>query len=164
MSQGKYWFGIAAMLFLGVLFVVSGVGKIFLQSTSVDYPLILSFLPASVAQAIFAALPYVETGIGLLLIIGVGVRFAASIAALLITAFMATNITLIALGRGAEFCSCFGINGRLTVSASLAMDIAMAIPVIIIFVCYRGNFFNTTPLILTEGHSTRTRLNSACEG
>ena len=156
MGEGhRYWVGIIAMLFLGMLFLVSGVGKLFMQATSVDYPLYLDFLPAGLSQGVHVVLPYIEAGIGILLILGVGIRFTTSLASFLIVAFIISNIIMIVWGYGAEPCQCFGMNGRLTVTASLVLDVIMAALTIIIFACYRGNFFNAIPLILTTGHKVK---------
>jgi len=142
------------MLFLGMTFVVSGVGKL-LSYSSVAYPSVLDVLPPVLVQAV---LPCVEIGIGALLILGIGIRFAAGLSTVLIVGFVISNILMITQGLGAEPCNCFGVNGQLTIASSLILDAIMAGLVAAIFVCYRGSFFNTTPLALTTGHKAKSAL------
>lgn len=158
MKDKRYWLTMVAMLFLGMFYMVSSTGKLFLQSTSVEYPLFLELLlPVGLAQTLAYSLPYIELGIGVLLIMGIGIKLAASASALLIMGYLLSNAVMIQWGYGASPCGCFGMNGSLTVYGSLTIDIIMGILTVTILASYRGAYFNCIPLILTEGHTTRAR-------
>lgn len=142
----RYWANVPAMLLLGMFFIVAGVGKLLYQSNSfASYPFLES-LP--LAQGLYLALPYIEIAIGAMLIHGFMVRFATTMAASMVALFVASNIILITMGRGAEACGCFGMAGRLTYIDALFIDSLMAVLIVVIFICHRGRYFNLTPWFL----------------
>lgn len=152
MKEGyKYWIGTLALIFLGMIFTVAGVGKLLAGSKAFEPFVSPGFLPQSFVEVIYIGLPYLEIIIGLLLILGILVKFSTSLASLLIIGFIASNILTIYLGGGAEPCGgCFGLLGGLTAISALAMDGIMAVMVAVILVCYRGNFFDISPWFLGE--------------
>lgn len=137
MREGyKYWVGTLARIFLGVTFIVAGVGKLLAGSSSFEPFVLPVVLSQSFGEAIYTGLPYLEIIVGGLLIFGVAIRFATILSALLIMGFMASNILQISLGAGTEPCGgCFGVAGGLTAISALAMNGIMALMVVIIFVC-----------------------------
>ena len=143
-----YWMKIPVMLNLGMLFIVAGVTKLFYQSNSFTTAPFLEATPG--ALSLYAALPYIEIVIGLLLISGLMVKFAAACAAALITIFLASTLYLVSTGHGFDLCGCFGMAGRLTYISALGIDVIMAGMVAIIFICQRGTYFNMTPWFLDE--------------
>lgn len=151
MKNMAYWSGILATILLGMLLVVAGVGKLMSGTTGYDAYLFPSFLPELVTGAAYIAIPYVEVAVGLLLILGIGVKFATSISAWLIACFVASNLYLLSIGVGT--CGdCFGVAGGLTVYAALVIDGLMALMVAVIFLSQKGTYFNITPWYLI-GHT-----------
>ena len=154
MKEGhKYWVVLLATIFLGVIFVVAGMGKLLAQSLGFSPFLFPGFLPAAVTQAIYIVIPYIEIAIGALLVFGVAVRFVTSLSALMIAGFVASNLYMIYLGVGTGPCGgCFGYFGSLTAIASLTLDSIMAALVVVILLCCRGGYFNLMPLFLQSVH------------
>ena len=147
----RYWIGVWAMLFLGVLFIVAGLGKLLAGINGFEPFTALAFLPHSLLDGISMGLPYIEIAIGVLLLLGIAVKFANSCAAFLITGFIVSNLLAIYFGRGAEPCAgCFGVYGSLTAISALLLDGIMAALVVTIAFCYRGSFFDMSPLVLKK--------------
>lgn len=155
MKEGyRYWISVFAIIFLGVIFIVAGAGKLLAGSKGFEPFGPLTFLPQSFVEGIGIGFPYIEVIIGGLLILGIAVKFAASFSALLIVGFMASNILAIYLGHGAEPCGgCFGVAGGLSAVSALIIDGIMAAMVAVIAVCYQGSFFNISPMVLREGRA-----------
>ena len=143
-----YWMKIPVMLNLGMLFIVAGVTKLFYQSDSFTTAPFLETIPG--ALSLYAALPYIEIVIGLLLISGLMVKFAAACAAALITIFLASTLYLVSTGHGLDLCGCFGMAGRLNYIGAFGIDVAMVLMVTVILICQRGSYFNMTPWFLDE--------------
>jgi len=151
MKEGyRYWIGTLATIFLGVTFIVAGVGKLLAGSKAFEPFVLPVVLSQSFSEVIYSWLPYIEITVGGLLILGIAIKFASSISALLIAGFTVSNILLIYLGRGTEPCGCFGMAGGLTVFSALIVDGIMAVMVAVIFVCYRGDFFDLCPMVLRK--------------
>lgn len=148
----RYWMKVPAMTFLGMIFIVAGVGKIFFYSSAFSpFPFIQLFdagLPLAINQFLFAVLPYVEIVIGAMLVHGFMVKFANTIAASMVGVFLINNIYMVSIGRGREPCHCFGMAGGLTYIDALVIDIMMAVMVAVIFFCHKGSYFNLTPWFL----------------
>jgi len=145
----RYWMNVPAMLLLGMFLIVAGVGKLLYNSNSfASYPFLES-LPLT--QALYLALPYIEIAIGLMLIHGFMVKFAATMAGSMVAVFAISNILLINVGKGFELCGCFGMAGSLTYVDALVIDFIMAVLVAAVFICHRGRYFNLTPWFLEPG-------------
>lgn len=153
-DKQRYWFSGLAMILLGMTFIVAATGKLMMGSASFDLFAFPSFVPQALAKAIYASLPYVELVIGGLLIIGIAVRLAVSLSALLIVGFVTSNILLINLGVS-DCAGCFGVMGSFTPAATLFMDGIMAALAMVILLCYRGGFFNRIPWFLEAAHGGR---------
>ena len=144
----RYVMKLPAMTFLGMIFIVAGVGKLLYNSAAfVPFPFIEG-LPVALTQVLFSVLPYVEIAIGAMLLHGFMVKFAAVIAGSMILVFIVNNIAMVSRGRGREPCQCFGMAGGLTYVDALVIDIMMVILVAVIFFCQKGGYFNTTPWFL----------------
>lgn len=151
MRKYIYWVGVLAAIFLGMIFVVAGMGKLMLQSGSYEPFLFPALMPQTLSNAVSLGVPYMEIIIGLLLICGIATKFTTSISAALIVCFIASNLYLLSIGVGT--CGgCFGVAGGLTVYAALVLDGLMAVLVVIIFLSHKGAYFNKTPWFLT-GHT-----------
>ena len=154
----KHWLGLGASLILGVIFLISGVGKLLAQEELFEtfFPGFLDFLSLEQTRLLFYGLPYVELVIGALLIIGVGTKLAAAFSLLLIGAFTASNVWFITHGMGFEPCGCLGIfdrlfQSKLSTQQSLYLDIAMLTLALTTLLCYNRSFTNLYPWFIRKG-------------
>lgn len=90
----KHWLGLGASITLGMIFLVSGIGKLLLQGELFEtyFPGFLDFLTLDQTRLLFYGLPYAEIAIGTLLIAGFATKLIAALTALLIAAFIASNV------------------------------------------------------------------------
>ena len=152
--------GIGVSIILGIIFVAAGLGKLLTDAYS--YKMIFSpfppdFLSTALTYAILSWFPYVETVIGLLLIIGIMPKFMSLLSAVLIAGFITNNAWRLSRGLGYEPCTCFGILDRimelkLSTTGALYLDIVMLALVLIIVFCHKSSFFNIYPQFLARGN------------
>jgi len=142
----RYWINVPAMTMLGMFLLVAGVSKLFYQSGSFSAAPFIESLP--LVGVFFVVLPYIEIALGLLLVNGVAVKFAATLTGAMVAQFATSNIILITMGKGFELCDCFGMAGRLTYLDALIIDGIMAFLVAVVLVCHRGRYFNRLPWFL----------------
>jgi len=140
-SKAKYWLGIWASLFLGMTFIVAGMGKWF--SGVVEFQLLTT--QHTLTEFLNTWLLPIELTIGIILVAGIFTKCAASFSLLLIAGFIINNILLISVGLGGEPCNCFGMGNTLSVIDSLFLDGVMVALAITILVLYPGRFFNKRP-------------------
>jgi len=147
----RQWLGIWAAVFLGIIFVVAGTGKIFAQSGNLDPLRLPEYLFPPLAQAISSTLPWVEIMVGCMLILGIAIKLTTGFSALMIGGFIANNIALITLGLANEPCGCFGgaIGGGLSISTALMLDGVMVVMALLIFVFHPSSFTSIRPWCLT---------------
>jgi len=75
MKEGfRDWLGIWARIFLGMVFIVAGAGKLLAGSQGFEPFVLPSFLPQALTESIYAGLPYIEILIGGLLILGIAMK------------------------------------------------------------------------------------------
>lgn len=141
----RHWLGILASIFLGMTFIVAGMGKWFASVKEFELLAFPDFLSQSVAETLFTWLPRVELTIGIVLIAGIAVKFVACLSLPLIIGFIVNNILLISMGSGREPCNCFGMGEKLSVFGSLHLDVVMVALVITVLVFHPGRFFNKRP-------------------
>lgn len=141
-THHKNWLGILASLFLGMTFIVAGSGKLF--SGVVDFELTLSELIPLPPTLLILLLP-VELAVGILLVVGIFTRCAASFSLLLIAGFITNNILLINSGLGGEPCNCFGMGQGLSVIGSLYLDGVMVALAVWALIFYPSRFFEVRP-------------------
>ena len=144
----RYIMKLPTMTFLGMIFIVSGVGKLLYNSGAfVPFPFIEG-LPVAVSQVLFSVLPYVEIIIGAMLVHGFMVKFATVVTGSIVLLFIVNNIIMVSIGRGREPCNCFGMAGGITYVDALVIDCIMAAMVAVILICHKGGYFNITPWFL----------------
>jgi uncharacterized membrane protein YphA (DoxX/SURF4 family) len=152
----KRWLGPGAGIILGLIFLLSGVGKL-LNEYDVFFIFFTPFadflLPF--ARLIYLWLPVVEIAVGLLLITGVLARPAAALAVVLIAIFLANNSWLIAHGFGAEPCGCFGVleelaRIRVLTIGAMVLDAVMLLLALAALFLARVSFFNINPWFWAE--------------
>jgi len=113
---GWLWLSTLGRVLLGAVWLVAGLMKITDLDASVRAVRAYRLLPEVAAQALGAGLPMVEVLLGILLLLGAGIRAGAAISAVLLVAF------LIGIGsawaRGLQIdCGCFGSGGQLAAGA-----------------------------------------------
>ena len=139
---------LGSSIFLGLVLLVSGIGKIPGQTEFID-ALLGSFWTPAVAYFIGYCLPWVEIVLGVALVIGVFPRIAAGLCLPLIAGFMANNSWAISQGKEFEECGCFGIFekffGAMTPAQALGLDIVLFVLALIILLLHPGGFFNFRP-------------------
>jgi uncharacterized membrane protein YphA (DoxX/SURF4 family) len=106
----KEWFGLLARLVVGGVWLAAGALKVPDPASSVRSVRAYDLLPESVVPTIGHALPALEIVVGVALIVGVLVRGAAVLSAVLQVAFIIGIST--AWARGLQIdCGCFGGGG-----------------------------------------------------
>lgn len=108
----RSWVGTAARLGLAAVWLVAGGSKVGDLAASGRAVVAYRVLPYEVATVIGAALPFVELALGVLLLVGLATRLAATVATLLLVVFIAGIISAWARGLPID-CGCFGGGGDL---------------------------------------------------
>ena len=90
-AAGKYgsWFGLLSRLILGGVLFAAGWLKIFTPAKSQMSVRAYEVLPISIANFLGIALPWLEVGFGILLILGIAVRLSAIVGGGLMVVFIA---------------------------------------------------------------------------
>ena len=111
-TSGKYgsWFGLLSRLILGGVLFAAGWLKIFTPAKSQMAVRAYEVLPIGLANFLGIALPWLEIGFGVLLIIGVAVRLSAIVGGGLMLLFIAAISQAWARGLSID-CGCFGGGG-----------------------------------------------------
>lgn len=146
---------LGSSLFLGLILVVSGSGKIPGQTEFID-ALLQSFWTPPVAYFIGYCLPWVEIALGVLLLLGIFPRIAAALCLPLTAAFMANNSW--ALSQGVEKfpqCGyCFGILeewlGSISPLQALSFDVVLFGLALIILLLHPGGFLTYRPWFIKQ--------------
>ena len=135
---------------LGVVFIVSGAGKLPELAAFIEQVEDANILPHALARVYGTALPYVEIVIGALLILGLLSRFAAGIGGLAVLSFIIGNSTRLYRGLYGE-CGCFGSIASLQFSTgeALIMDCVLLIMAIQILT-HKGEFLSLDSMIFRK--------------
>jgi len=149
----RYWIAVAAGILLGLVFLISGIGKIIGQSSFFISVANLYFFPRFVQVLIVYWLPWGEVVLGLLLITGTIIQTTALLSCILVAGFIFQNSWMIMHGYRNEPCSCFGIfdrifEGRLSTMNSLYIDIGMLVLALAIYLLFNGGFKEWRPWFL----------------
>ncbi len=108
-KYGK-WFGLLSRLILGGVLFAAGWLKIFTPAKSQMAVRAYEVLPISLANFLGIALPWLEVGLGVLLILGIAVRISAIFGGGLMVVFIAAISQAWARGLSID-CGCFGGGG-----------------------------------------------------
>ena len=132
---------------LGVVFIVSGAGKLPELTAFVNQVEEADILPHALARAYGTSLPYVEIVIGALLVLGLLSRLAAGIGGLAALSFIIGNSFRVVRGLYGE-CGCFGSIASLQFSTgeALIIDCVLLIMAIQILV-HKGEFLSLDSII-----------------
>jgi len=107
----KSWVSLVARLVLGCVMLVAGALKVTDPETDAQAVRAYELLPSSLVQPVGWGLPFLEIAIGLLLIIGFGVRASAAAAGVFMVVFIAAVASAWARGLSID-CGCFGGGGQ----------------------------------------------------
>lgn len=111
------WLGTLARLGIAAVWLAAGASKVTDLAASGRAVNAYRLMPYDVAQAVGAALPFVEIALGVLLLIGLATRLAAGVSAAVLVIFIAGISS--AWGRGLSIdCGCFGGGGELAAGQS----------------------------------------------
>lgn len=111
MKQVQLWFGLLARLVLGGVLLLAGYLKFDELDKSQMAVRAYEMLPVPLANFIGIVLPFFEIGMGLLLILGAGIRYSAALSALLMVVFVIGISQAWARGLSID-CGCFGGGGQ----------------------------------------------------
>jgi len=132
-AAGKYgsWFGLLSRLILGGVLFAAGWLKIFTPAKSQMSVRAYEVLPISIANFLGIALPWLEVGFGILLILGIAVRLSAIVGGGLMIVFIAAISQAWARGLSID-CGCFGGGGTVDPSetkylSEILRDIGLAL-------------------------------------
>jgi uncharacterized membrane protein YphA (DoxX/SURF4 family) len=119
------WVSLVARLVLGAVMLVAGALKVTDPVSATQAVRAYELLPSALDSPVGLILPFLEIAIGLLLIVGFGVRPAALAAGVFMVVFIAAVSSAWARGLAID-CGCFGGGGDLqaTQNTTYASEIA----------------------------------------
>ncbi len=106
------WLTLLARLILGVVLLVAGAFKVPNLPKSAMAVRAYEMLPIPIANFLGYTLPWIEIGLGLLLIVGVTVKISGALGALTMLAFIIAIAQAWARGLSID-CGCFGGGGAI---------------------------------------------------
>ncbi|TCK27209.1 MauE/DoxX family redox-associated membrane protein [Pseudonocardia endophytica] len=131
------WLVLGGRLVLGGTWIVAGALKVTDLDASVRAVRAYRILPEIAAQLLGAGLPFIEIVLGVLLVVGLGVRVAGIASVLLMGAFVIGIAS--AWTRGLQIdCGCFGSGGALAAGVSptygteLARDVGLTVVAVLV--------------------------------
>jgi uncharacterized membrane protein YphA (DoxX/SURF4 family) len=113
--KAQPWSGLISRLVLGGVLFIAGYLKVGTPDKSQMAVRAYEVLPISLANLIGLLLPYVEIGIGLLLILGVYTRISAALGGAIMVVFIVAIAQAWARGLTID-CGCFGGGGQVAAS------------------------------------------------
>lgn len=111
MSRMQPWLTLLARLVLGGVILAAGLLKITHPAKSAMAVRAYEVLPITLANTLGYSLPWIEVGIGLLLILGVAIKPSAIAGGILMALFIAAIAQAWARGLSID-CGCFGGGGQ----------------------------------------------------
>ena len=121
MKKAQPWIGLLARLGLGGILLYAGYLKAFTPEKSMMAVRAYELLPIWLANIFGLVLPWLEIGAGILLIIGVGIRYAAIFGSALMIAFIIAIAQAWARGLSID-CGCFGDGGAVDPSETKYLE------------------------------------------
>ncbi len=129
-SVARPWIGTAARLLLGVVWIWSSMSKLAHPLTFTQAVRAYDATPEWLSKGIGYGLPVLELCLGIALVVGVTVRIAAAVSAVLLVVFLIGVIEVAA--RGIKLtCGCFGGGGPTLGQTSYTLDILRDIGLLI---------------------------------
>ena len=151
--KNQPWITLLGRLLLGGVLLVAGGLKVTKPTESANATAAYKILPTDLAHLVGYALPWVEVAIGLLLILGIMVRYSAIFSGIIMVIFIAAIASVWARGLLID-CGCFGGGGQVEPGDAnyltpLLRDAGLAALGIYLFLYPRSKFaLDKTP---TEG-------------
>jgi uncharacterized membrane protein YphA (DoxX/SURF4 family) len=144
MKRYQSWFGLLARLIVGGVLFAAGFLKYQHLDKSQMAVRAYELLPISLANFLGIVLPFVEIGVGVLLILGAAIRISAVISGLLMLMFVIGISQAWARGLSID-CGCFGGGGQVAPGTAsylpeLLRDGALAALAIYLFFYPRSKF------------------------
>jgi len=106
----RNWVSLAARMVLGIVLIWAGASKVTNLAGSVQAASSYQILPYELAKVVGDALPFIEIGVGILLVIGLFTRIMGGVGALMMLAFVIAIASVWARGISID-CGCFGEGG-----------------------------------------------------
>ena len=110
--KNQPWITLLGRLLLGGVLLVAGGLKVTKPTESANATAAYKILPTDLAHLVGYALPWVEVAIGLLLILGIMVRYSAIFSGIIMIVFIAAIASVWARGLLID-CGCFGGGGEI---------------------------------------------------
>ena len=138
------WLTLLARLILGGVLIVAGALKVGNLQKSAMSVRAYEMLPIWLANFFGYALPWVEIGIGALLVLGVAVRMMGALGALIMLGFIIAIAQAWARGLSID-CGCFGGGGAIDPEdtkylSSILRDIGFLALGVFLYFCPKGRF------------------------
>jgi uncharacterized membrane protein YphA (DoxX/SURF4 family) len=121
MKKAQPWIGLIARLTLGGVLLIAGYLKAFTPDKSMMAVRAYEILPIWLANVLGIILPWLEIGAGILLILGVAIRYAAIFGAGLMIVFVIAIAQAWARGLSID-CGCFGGGGTIDPSQTRYLE------------------------------------------
>src|SRR5439155_8875238 len=125
------WLGLLLPLTLAGVWIVAGATKVGDLAGSGRAVAAYRLLPVDAARVVGAALPFMELALGVLLLLGLATRLAATVSAGLLTVYIAGIASAWARGLSID-CGCFGGGGDLAAGRhpNYAPDVARGVALV----------------------------------
>ena len=124
--------GISLRCIVGVVFLIAGVSKLPMFSELADFAVAYEILPMAMARAYASLLPWLETAIGICLIMGIFVRFFALVSIPIVISFIIANAKFL-ISSADVGCPCFGELINVNHKVALGIDAVLLIGALGIF-------------------------------
>ena len=138
------WVTLAARILLGVVLVLAGYLKAKSPAQAQMAVRAYKLLPISIANIFGLALPWLEIGAGVLLIVGIAVRYAALFGGLLMLLFVGAISQAWARGLSID-CGCFGGGGQVAAGHTkylqeILRDLGLTLSEVFLYLNPHGKF------------------------
>jgi len=124
--KNQPWITLLGRLLLGGVLLVAGGLKVTKPTESANATAAYKILPTDLAHLVGYALPWIEVAIGLLLILGIMVRYSAIFSGIIMIVFIAAIASVWARGLLID-CGCFGGGGE--IDPSLKSQVHLPFPI-----------------------------------
>jgi len=140
--KAQPWLGLISRLVLGGVLFIAGYLKVGTPDKSQMAVRAYEVLPISLANLIGLLLPYVEIGIGLLLILGVYTRISAALGGAIMVIFIVAIAQAWARGLTID-CGCFGGGGQVAASETKYLSEIIRDTALVLLALYLIRYPNT---------------------
>ena len=113
------WVSLAARLILGIVLIWAGASKVTNLAGSIQATAAYQILPYELAKVVGQTLPFIEIGVGILLVIGLFTRIMGVVGSLMMLAFVIAISSVWARGISID-CGCFGEGGAVSAAEAIS--------------------------------------------